>query len=168
MTAHTPKPQDPAASRPTIAFLGIGLMGRPMCQRLLAAGHTLALWNRTPAKAEALRGERAVVHATVADAVAGAQIVISMLEAGDVVAQVIDAAGARLAPGTLWMPGAAARLWMRRCQAAWLAPRPARWRSWRAARLTITPAPKPCWLRWGGPRWLDLWAAARLQSCVTS
>ena len=38
-----------------IAFLGIGLMGAPMATNLLAAGLPLVLWNRTPAKAEALR-----------------------------------------------------------------------------------------------------------------
>src|SRR2546426_317247 len=38
----------------TIAFLGTGLMGRPMAARLLAAGFPVTLWNRTRAKAEPL------------------------------------------------------------------------------------------------------------------
>ena len=38
----------------TIAFLGIGLMGRPMAARLAQAGFTVRAWNRTFAKAEAL------------------------------------------------------------------------------------------------------------------
>ena len=33
-----------------IAFLGTGLMGRPIAARLLAAGHDLRLWNRSPDK----------------------------------------------------------------------------------------------------------------------
>ena len=37
-----------------LAFCGLGLMGEPMVQRLLAAGHTVKVWNRTPAKAHAL------------------------------------------------------------------------------------------------------------------
>ena len=37
-----------------LAFCGLGLMGEPMVQRLLAAGHTVNVWNRTPAKAQAL------------------------------------------------------------------------------------------------------------------
>ena len=37
-----------------LAFCGLGLMGEPMVQRLLAAGHTVKVWNRTPAKAQAL------------------------------------------------------------------------------------------------------------------
>jgi len=35
---------------PSLGFAGIGLMGLPMCRRLLAAGYPLAVWNRNPAK----------------------------------------------------------------------------------------------------------------------
>jgi 3-hydroxyisobutyrate dehydrogenase-like beta-hydroxyacid dehydrogenase len=35
---------------PSLGFAGIGLMGLPMCQRLLAAGYPLTVWNRNPAK----------------------------------------------------------------------------------------------------------------------
>src|SRR4051812_30717963 len=88
---------------PTIAFLGIGLMGKPMATRLARAGYPLRAWNRSAAKAEALRDTGAVPCSGLADAVDGAAIVISMLEAGPVVGQVLDAALARLAPGTLWI-----------------------------------------------------------------
>lgn len=37
-----------------LAFCGLGLMGEPMVNRLLSAGHTVHVWNRTPAKANAL------------------------------------------------------------------------------------------------------------------
>lgn len=37
-------------SLPRLAFAGIGLMGLPMCQRLLAAGYSLTVWNRNPDK----------------------------------------------------------------------------------------------------------------------
>ena len=30
-----------------IAFLGLGIMGRPMASRLVAAGHEVSVWNRT-------------------------------------------------------------------------------------------------------------------------
>ena len=88
---------------PTIAFLGIGLMGKPMATRLARAGYPLRAWNRSAAKAEALRDTGARPCATLADAVDGAAIVISMLEAGPVVGQVLDATLARLTPGTLWI-----------------------------------------------------------------
>ncbi|HKM38511.1 MAG TPA: NAD(P)-dependent oxidoreductase [Thiopseudomonas sp.] len=37
-------------SLPRLGFAGIGLMGLPMCQRLLAAGYPLVVWNRNPDK----------------------------------------------------------------------------------------------------------------------
>jgi 3-hydroxyisobutyrate dehydrogenase-like beta-hydroxyacid dehydrogenase len=88
---------------PTLAFLGIGLMGKPMATRLVQAGFTVRAWNRTPAKAEALRAIGAEPHSILADALDGADIVISMLESGAVVAQLIDAALTRLTPGALWI-----------------------------------------------------------------
>ncbi|KFC67034.1 NAD(P)-dependent oxidoreductase [Massilia sp. LC238] len=87
----------------TIAFLGIGLMGRPMAGRLAQAGYPVRAWNRTYARAEALRGSGAEPVADLGAAVRGAQVVISMLEAGPVVGAVLDAALPALAPGTLWI-----------------------------------------------------------------
>lgn len=86
-----------------IAFLGIGLMGDPMARRLLQAGYRVTAWNRTRAKADALAGAGALVAASINEAVRHADIVISMLEAGPVVDQVIDAALADLTPGALWI-----------------------------------------------------------------
>lgn len=37
-----------------LAFCGLGLMGEPMAQRLMAQGHHLKVWNRTPSKAQKL------------------------------------------------------------------------------------------------------------------
>ncbi|GAI22588.1 unnamed protein product, partial [marine sediment metagenome] len=39
---------------PSLGFAGIGLMGLPMCRRLLAAGYPLTVWNRSPDKCAAL------------------------------------------------------------------------------------------------------------------
>lgn len=86
-----------------ITFLGIGLMGEPMVRRLLAAGHSVTVWNRTFAKAEALAGDGARPVAQLAEAVRGADIVISMLEAGPIVAQVIEDALPTLKPQALWV-----------------------------------------------------------------
>ena len=88
---------------PTLAFLGIGLMGKPMASRLARAGFTVRAWNRSPAKAEALRALGADPQPELAHAVGGADIVISMLESGAVVDQLIDAALPALQPGTLWI-----------------------------------------------------------------
>jgi 3-hydroxyisobutyrate dehydrogenase-like beta-hydroxyacid dehydrogenase len=100
MTAHTE--YDELAQSP-IGFLGIGLMGRPMCLRLLGAGYPVSVWNRTASKAEDLRANDAVPQTRVTDAVRGARIVISMLESGAAVGEVIDAALDALVPGTLWI-----------------------------------------------------------------
>ena len=88
---------------PSIAFLGIGLMGRPMACRLLQAGYSVSAWNRSAAKAESLRPDGARVHASVAEAVRGAGMVISMLEAGPAVRAVIASALPVLQPGALWI-----------------------------------------------------------------
>lgn len=87
---------------PHISFLGIGLMGAPMVARLLDAGFSLTLWNRTPDKAQRF-ADRALIAASPAQAVAGADVVITMLEDGAVVDQVLYQSGAiaGLRPNTL-------------------------------------------------------------------
>ncbi|MDB5773216.1 MAG: NAD(P)-dependent oxidoreductase [Burkholderia sp.] len=84
-----------------LAFLGIGLMGKPMSTRLLQAGYPLTAWNRTREKAETLAPSGARVSDTPADAVHDAEIVITMLEAGPIVGEVLDLALPALRPGTL-------------------------------------------------------------------
>ena len=86
-----------------IAFLGIGLMGEPMARRLLQAGYSVTVWNRTQSKAESLLSCDALLANTLMDAVSGADIVISMLAAGPVVEQAIMAALPALAADTLWV-----------------------------------------------------------------
>lgn len=73
----------------TLAFLGTGLMGRPMAANLLGAGFRLRVWNRTRAKAEALEPLGAEVLDTPAEAVQGARAVLLMLENGAVVSEVL-------------------------------------------------------------------------------
>ena len=88
-----------------IAVLGIGMMGRPMARRLREAGHEVRAWNRTRAKAEPLAGFGVSVHDTPGDAVQQADVVVSLLENGPVVGQVLFDAGAAKAmrPGALFI-----------------------------------------------------------------
>jgi 3-hydroxyisobutyrate dehydrogenase-like beta-hydroxyacid dehydrogenase len=86
---------------PTLAFFGIGLMGKPMASRLLQAAYPLCAWNRTQSKAEALTPLNARVASEPAEAVHDADIVITMLEAGPAVASVLERALPALRPGTL-------------------------------------------------------------------
>lgn len=86
-----------------IALLGIGLMGFPMGRRLCEAGYTVHVWNRTRSKAELLIPFGATVHPTPALAVAQADFVITMLDHGGVVDEVLFKLGTTegLRPGTL-------------------------------------------------------------------
>lgn len=94
---------DDTTTRPRLAFLGIGLMGKPMASRLARAGYPLRAWNRSAAKAEVLREAGAQPCVDLHEAIEGADIVMSILEAGDAVGQVLDAALPALKPGSLWI-----------------------------------------------------------------
>jgi len=87
----------------TVALLGTGLMGAPMSRNIIKAGHPLRVWNRTRAKAAPLAADGAAVADSAAAAVAGADVVIVMLESGPVVAEVLFGAGAAqaMAPGAV-------------------------------------------------------------------
>jgi 2-hydroxy-3-oxopropionate reductase len=86
-----------------ITVLGIGFMGFPMARRLCEAGHAVHVWNRSRDKAERVAPFGATVHDTPAAAVRGASIVISMLESGPVVEDVLFNQGtaAAMKRGTL-------------------------------------------------------------------
>ena len=88
-----------------IAFLGIGNMGLPMATLLCRAAHKVQVWNRTPGKTASLAAMGAVVHAQASAAVEDADMVISMLESGPVVEDVLFAQGVASAmkPGALFI-----------------------------------------------------------------
>ena len=54
-----------------VAFLGLGIMGRPMAANLVKAGHEVAVWNRTPGK----NVEGARTPESPADAAKGAEVI---------------------------------------------------------------------------------------------
>ena len=62
-----------------IAVLGLGAMGSRMAARLIAAGHDVTVWNRSPAPAAALAAQGARAAATPAQAADGAEAVLSMV-----------------------------------------------------------------------------------------
>ncbi|MBI3608824.1 MAG: NAD(P)-dependent oxidoreductase [Nitrospirae bacterium] len=64
---------------PSIAFLGLGIMGSRMAARLLGAGFSLRVWNRSKGPAETLRAQGAFAAGTPAEAAQGANVVITML-----------------------------------------------------------------------------------------
>lgn len=66
---------------PRIGFCGIGRMGEPMTRRLLAAGHEVAVWNRSSAKLDSLAAAGAVAKAT--PQALGESVDIALLCLGD-------------------------------------------------------------------------------------
>jgi 3-hydroxyisobutyrate dehydrogenase len=68
-----------------VAVLGTGIMGAPMARNLRAAGHEVRAWNRSAEKAEALADDGVEPAASIAEAVGGADVVITMLADGDAV-----------------------------------------------------------------------------------
>ena len=65
--------------KPRIGFIGLGLMGAPMCKRLLKAGYTAAVWNRTPSRCKPLIKAGAVLAKTPSDVAAQSDVVITMV-----------------------------------------------------------------------------------------
>ena len=87
-----------------VGFVGLGVMGRPMAENLLAAGHELTVASRSPGPVEALVAAGASAGANPAEAARGAEAVITMLPDGAAVAAVCegeDGVFAGAAPGTL-------------------------------------------------------------------
>ncbi|MFD2882908.1 NAD(P)-dependent oxidoreductase [Pseudomonas lini] len=77
------------ATLPALGFAGIGLMGLPMCQRLLAAGYPLTVCNRNPAKCAALVEAGARQVATPAELCQHADVVMLCLADTAVVREVV-------------------------------------------------------------------------------
>jgi 3-hydroxyisobutyrate dehydrogenase-like beta-hydroxyacid dehydrogenase len=65
--------------KPTVGFVGLGLMGGPMARNLLRAGFPLTVWNRTKSKAEALVSAGAKVAPSPEDAAAQADVLITIV-----------------------------------------------------------------------------------------
>lgn len=62
-----------------VAFMGLGRMGSGMAERLLAAGHRVSVYNRTPSRSDALVRRGASAHASPKAACIGADAVIAMV-----------------------------------------------------------------------------------------
>jgi 3-hydroxyisobutyrate dehydrogenase len=63
----------------TVALLGLGTMGAGMAGRLLQAGHPLAVWNRSAARADPFAARGARRATTPRDAATGADVIVSMV-----------------------------------------------------------------------------------------
>ncbi|MBR0895383.1 NAD(P)-dependent oxidoreductase [Bradyrhizobium tropiciagri] len=89
---------------PRVAFIGLGRMGHGMAGRYLDAGFTVAVWNRSKAKAEDLIARGAIWATSPEDAAIDADAVVTMVaddEASRAVWLSKDGAAATMKAGTL-------------------------------------------------------------------
>ncbi len=85
---------------PRLGYIGIGLMGLPMTRRLLAAGHEVTVWNRSPEKTEAALAAGAKAAASPQAVAEASEIVFACVtDAPAVEAILFDAGGIALAEG---------------------------------------------------------------------
>lgn len=78
-----------ANSKPTVGFIGLGIMGKPMARNVMRAGYPLIVFNRSRAPMDELAAEGAALGASPADVAARSHIVITMLPDSPDVEQVI-------------------------------------------------------------------------------
>ncbi|HZX30431.1 MAG TPA: NAD(P)-dependent oxidoreductase [Rhodocyclaceae bacterium] len=62
-----------------VGFIGLGVMGRPMAQHLMAGGHELAVWARRPESAAPLAAQGVVVCATPAELGRRCEVVFTVI-----------------------------------------------------------------------------------------
>lgn len=90
--------------KPGVAIIGAGIMGAAMAERLLDQGFKVDVWDRTASTAARIAERGATEHAQAADAVAAADVVITMLPTATVLEavmlqqSVVDA----MRPNSVW------------------------------------------------------------------
>jgi 2-hydroxy-3-oxopropionate reductase len=77
----------------TVGFVGLGIMGRPMLNNLLKAGHTVVAYGRNPKTLDACVADGAQRGASNSDVGARASVIVTMLPDGPEVEQVVLGAG---------------------------------------------------------------------------
>jgi 3-hydroxyisobutyrate dehydrogenase len=90
-----------------VAFLGLGVMGFPMAGHLVAKGHEVAVYNRSPARAAAwAKTHKGRTAATPAEAAKGAEFVMACVGNDDDLRQVCigpDGAFVGMTPGSVFV-----------------------------------------------------------------
>jgi 3-hydroxyisobutyrate dehydrogenase-like beta-hydroxyacid dehydrogenase len=76
-----------------ITLLGAGKLGAAAVDRWVAADRTVRVWNRTPARAEALAAPQVSAVADLAEAVRDVPVVVSIVTDGDALRDVLIAQG---------------------------------------------------------------------------
>ncbi|MEU0944148.1 NAD(P)-dependent oxidoreductase [Streptomyces canus] len=87
----------------TVSVLGTGIMGAAMARNLARAGHTVRAWNRSEGKARPLAADGVEIADSPAEAVRGADVVLTMLYDGPAALDVMRQATEGLRPGVAWV-----------------------------------------------------------------
>ncbi len=94
------------AGSPTVAVLGTGTMGAGMARNIAGAGLVTRAWNRSAERAAPLADAGIVVCGSPAEAVTGADVVLSMLWDADSVVDTLRAAAVAVSPGAVLVQSA--------------------------------------------------------------
>src|SRR5512139_3726387 len=89
-----------------VGFIGLGIMGEPMCRNVLAGGHDVVVYNRTRAKMDPLIAAGARAAASLAELVRQSEVVITMVSDPAAVRDVVTAKGgilSSLSPGMTYI-----------------------------------------------------------------
>lgn len=87
----------------SVTVLGTGMMGAGMVRSLLRAGLSVTVWNRSPDKAQPLERDGATVAASATSAVAGADVVLTMLFDADATDEVMRTALPAMSADAVWL-----------------------------------------------------------------
>ncbi|GAB3445383.1 NAD(P)-dependent oxidoreductase [Phycicoccus ginsengisoli] len=90
-------------STPTVAVLGTGIMGAGMARSLRRADLPVRVWNRSRDKAEPLTDAGATVYASAAEAVTGADVVVTMLYDHEAVRSTLEQCADAFGADTVWV-----------------------------------------------------------------
>jgi 3-hydroxyisobutyrate dehydrogenase-like beta-hydroxyacid dehydrogenase len=137
--------------RPPVTVLGLGNLGRAVAEAFLTAGHPTTVWNRTPARADALVARGAVRAASPAEAVAASELVVVTVLDHDTARDLLAPAATAL-PGrtvvnlTTSTPGPAREL------AAWADARGARYLSGAVYAVPQTIGTDEAFILYSGPQ----------------
>jgi 3-hydroxyisobutyrate dehydrogenase len=86
-----------------IAFLGLGRMGRQLVAHLIEDGLDVTVWNRSSGVAEQVAASGATFAPTAADAVRGANIILSVLFGPEAIRDVIVTGQLPFTPNATWI-----------------------------------------------------------------
>jgi 3-hydroxyisobutyrate dehydrogenase-like beta-hydroxyacid dehydrogenase len=96
--------------KPSIGFIGLGLMGKPMAGNLLKAGYAVTVWNRTASRAEELIAAGAKLAKSPQEVAANCEVLITIVSDPPALEEVLWGKGgagggalAGLKPGAIYM-----------------------------------------------------------------